>query len=280
MRTRNALFATILALGAGGAAHAIGLEATQVGGFAADGGKANDPAFQNYFVGYGTTPGFARTAERRSFFVFDLPALPAGSSVAAATLEIRLPFGGLIFGKGPGDPGPSVPSDAFEVFALTLPLGLDKALVLSPGLSPPEVMALFATIAVAPAAADAYVFGLGAPLPPDPDGKGAVISLGLTGAALAKINASLGSDLVLTGWMPSWSEDLRPKPGDPGAFFEASELIFGLTDVHAGVPKPVLMLTVVPEPASALLFGAGLVGLAGVRVGARGATAARPSLER
>jgi hypothetical protein len=279
MRARFAHF-VLLALGAVvGTAQAVGIEATQVGGFTADGAKANDPAFQNYFVGYGTTPGFGRTPERRSFFVFDLPALPPGSVVAAATLELRLPFGGLIFGKGPGDPGPSVPSDPFETFALTLPLGVDKALVLSPGLTPPEVMALFATIAAAPAAADPKTFGLGAPLPPDPDGKGAVIALSLGAPALAKLNASLGSDFVLTGWMPTWSEDLRPKPGDPGAFFEGSELIFGLTDVHAGVPKPVLVLTVVPEPASALLLGAGLFGLA-LSARARARARVRPRVSR
>lgn len=257
-------------MGVSSAALALSVVATQVGGFGADGSKANDAAFQNYFVGYGTTPGFARTPERRNFFVFDLPALPPGSFVAAATLELRLPFGGLIFGKAPGEPGPGVPSDPFESFALTLPLGLDKALVLSPGLSAAEVTALFAAIASAPAAAEPHVFGLGAPLPPDPDGKGAVIGLSLGGPALAAINASLGSDLVLTGWMPSWSLDLRPKPGEPGAFFEGSELVFGLTDVHAGVPKPVLVLSVVPEPAPALLLAAGL-GLAGLhRRGRRG----------
>jgi hypothetical protein len=270
MWTRQALFALFVVLGVASgsvsAISAISVDATQVGGFTADGGKANDPAFQNYFVGYGTTPGFGRTAERRSFFVFDLPALPPGSFVAAATLELRLPFGGLIFGKGPGTPGPGVPSDPFEAFALTAPMGVDKALVLSPTLTPAEVAALFASIGAAPPAAPTKFFGLGEPLPPDPDGKGAVISLVLGAPALAKLNASLGSDLVLTGWMPSWSEDLRPKPGDPGAFFEGSELIFGLTDVHAGVPKPVLVLSVVPEPGAGWLLGAGVAGLCGLMV--------------
>jgi hypothetical protein len=42
----------------------------------------------------------------------------------------------------------------------------------------------------------------------------------------------------------------------PPAFFEASELIFGFTDVHAGFPKPVLTIdfTPIPEAGGVLLY--------------------------
>jgi hypothetical protein len=73
------------------AAHALDvtLPAVQTGGFYADGAKNNDAAFENYFVGYGTTPGFARTAERRSFFHFDLSALGGAGALTGATLHLR-----------------------------------------------------------------------------------------------------------------------------------------------------------------------------------------------
>jgi hypothetical protein len=56
------------------------------------------------------------TPERRSFFWFSLAGIPAGT-IDSATLSLTLPFGGLIFGKGLGDPlaGP-VPDDPFEEF--------------------------------------------------------------------------------------------------------------------------------------------------------------------
>src|SRR5688572_24622551 len=50
----------------------VSIDALQTGGFYADGSADNTPGFQNYFVGYGTTPGFGRTPERRSFFWFSL----------------------------------------------------------------------------------------------------------------------------------------------------------------------------------------------------------------
>jgi hypothetical protein len=83
------------------------------------------------------------------------------------------------------------------------------------------------------------------------------------------LNLVAGADIVLTGWMPTWSFDARPAPFPPPDFFEASELIFGLTDVHSmAVPRPPLTISftpaaAVPKPASLGLLGPGVAGLAG-----------------
>jgi hypothetical protein len=250
---------------------AMALEMTvplvQTGGFYADGGKNNSPTFQNYFVGYGTTPGFARTAERRSFFVFDVPALPSDLAITGAKLELRLPFGGLVFGKGPGDPlaGP-VPDDPFESFALGL-LPVPAAVVLGSTLTAAEVIALFGLIDDTPVAAP-MVFAPGTPLPPAGDGGPPKVPMVLDGTALAALEAARGSSIVLGGWMPSWSEDLRLSPSPPPLYFEASEVIFGLTDVHAmAILAPTLTLTLspVPEPPAAALGVLGLLALAAAR---------------
>jgi hypothetical protein len=237
------------------------LPAVQTGGFYASGAAQNLPAFQNYFVGYGTSPGLPRTPERRSFFVFDLPPIP-GAVVSSATLTLRLPFGGLIYGKGPGTPGVDdpIPSDSSETFAVGL-LPVSPAVVLSPSLTLAEGMTLFALMDDLPAAPPT-VFTPGTVLIDPGDGGGAVISIALDGTGLAAINAGPGL-LLLSGWMPSWSEDFRLSPTPPPLYFESSELIFGLTDVHVmpGVLNPTLELTLaaVPELPSWVLGCCGAV---------------------
>ncbi len=62
-----ALLVLACALPTAAAALSVELASTQVGGFYADGGHDSLAGFQNYFVGYGTSPGSARTAERRAF---------------------------------------------------------------------------------------------------------------------------------------------------------------------------------------------------------------------
>ena len=236
----------------------------QTGGIFADGGLNNSPGFQNYFVGYGTSPGLPRTAQRRSFFVFSLAAIPPDLMVVSATLKLRLPFGGLIFGKGPGDPlaGP-VPSDISETFALGA-IDLPSSVVLSPTLDTASAVALFGVMDDHPVASPTLFMGGG--LPPAGDGGPPIVPVVLDGAGLSALNAKRGGEIVLTGWMPSWTEDLRPSPTPPPLYFEASELIFGLTDVHALAiltPKLELMLAPVPEPASVWLGLAGLSLVAG-----------------
>lgn len=254
---KTLLFTAVLGAAiASAASHAavITVDALQTGGFYADGSADNSPAFQNYFVGYGTSPGGDRTPERRDFFWFSLAGVT--DTIVSATLHLKLVFGGLIFGKGPGDPaGPPVPDDPFETYQLS-GTPVPPLIVTSPVLTPAAGTIIFASFISGPTAAP-YTFGGGAP-PPPPDGH---IAIELNAGGLLFLNTHLGSDVVLTGYMPTWTEDARPSPSPPPAFFEASELIFGLTDVPGGVPVPFLTLrtAAVPEPASALLLLMALV---------------------
>lgn len=242
------------------------LPMVQTGGIYASGGLNNSPTFQNYFVGYSTSPGLPRTDERRSFFVFDVPAFPADTAITGAVLKLRLPVGGLIFGEVPGDPlaGP-VPSDATESFALGV-VAVPSAVVLSTALSVPAAIALFAAMDDVMVAAPTVFTGAG--LPPAPDGGPPVVTIVLDGTGLSALDAARGGTVVLTGWMPSWSYDERLSPTPPPLYFEASELIFGLTDVHAvAILTPVLTLTLspVPEPKQWMLWAGGLALLAACR---------------
>jgi hypothetical protein len=246
------------------AAQALTLSASQTGGFYADGSYQNLPTFQNYFVGYGTTPGMPRTAERRSFFVFDVPTLAPGEFITGATLKLRLPVpGGLIFGKGPGVPGvDTIVDDPMETFAVGL-LSVPSSVVLSPTLTVAEATTLFGFMTTTPVAAPTP-FTPGMVLPPSGDSGPPIVSIALDGMALGALNAAMGGKVILSGWMPTWSEDLRPSPTPPPFFFEASELIFGLTDVHVLAiltPKLDLATTVVPEPSALWMLATGVVAL-------------------
>lgn len=233
-----------------GVAGTITLDALQTGGFFEVGTPSNTPGFQNYFVGYGTTPGFPRTPERRSFFWFSLAGVGPDEEIVAATLHLKLVFGGLIFGAGPEDP--PLP-DTMEVFQLSA-TPFSSSMVTSTTLSDSEIGSLFASFA-GPDTADPLVFVSGGMPPED-------IEIPLNSLGISFLNTLKGKDIILTGWMPSWSHDDRAAPTtSPVPFLEASELIFGLTDVHSGiVPKPMLVLETlsrsptVPEPASMVLL--------------------------
>lgn len=244
------------------AADVIELSAAQAGGYYAGSPPDNLAEFQNYFVGYGTSPGSPRTPERRSFFVFDLA--PVDRTIASASLHLTLKFGGLIYGKGPGDPaaGPVLddPVEEFVVGVSPFP----TALVTSPGVGadPATVADIFASFAATPVS-DPFTFSPATPIMTDPLTGDAEISIPLTAPGIAALNAASGvsGKIVLTGWMPTWSPDARTAPGDPAKLFEGSELIFGFSDVHSGlVPAPVLELTLapVPEPAVWVSMLAGL----------------------
>lgn len=253
-----------LLLVAGPAAGAtITLTAVQTGGFYADGIPDNFPGFQNYHVGYGTSGGAGRTSERRAFYWFEIPELDG--PIVSAALKLTLTFGGLVFGKGPGDPMGPLPSDPTETFQLSgTPFA--PTMVTSPGLTPPEWGMVFDSFA-GPDLADAVTFGAGAP-PPPPDGG---IVMPLNGLGLAFLSFAVGDSFILTGYMPSWSEDMRLGPD--GEFVEPHELIFGLSDVHAGFPAPTLTIVTsdevepapVPEPGTIGLVGAALAGLIACR---------------
>jgi hypothetical protein len=243
-----------LAVGTAHASETVTIAATQVGGFYDGGGTPDNlPHFQNYYVGYGTSPGHGRTGERRSFFVFDLSGI--AGTVESATLTLRLPEeAGLIFGKGPGDPETEeIPSDPFETFALGA-THFPSAFVTSPDLPSSAIMTIFDSMD-AVHIADPVTFMMGDELPPGEDGGPPEIKITLDGTGLFFMNERAGSEIVLTGWMPTWSYDDRLAPDGPTEFFEAHEYIFGHTDVHLDAAlKPKLTVVYAPVPAPGALL--------------------------
>ena len=213
----------------------VELPSTQVGGFYADGGHDNLAGFQNYFVGYATTPGSPRTAERRSFFVFDLSGL--AGPVSAASFSLTMPAFGVI-----GDE----PSELFVLSASPVP----GAALLDPVVTPGVAAAIFGSLGTGTLVAPELGIDVGAPP------SGLVLTMALNAVGLAAVNAPHpGGLLVLGGRMASWSFD-------PDPLHEPHELLFGHSDVvFFGTPmvaKPILTVTVVPEPAGWALLLAGL----------------------
>ncbi len=250
---RTIVLLTVMSIGSFAVAEIVEVDVFQTGGFYDGGFVDNSPTFQNYFVGYGTSPGTARTPQRRSFFWFKLDTIPDGG-IVSATLSLELPFGGLIFGLGPGTPPPPPPPDPFEEFSLCA-VPFSGEAVTDPTLTLAEADAMFEAFNDVPIA-DPAVFILDGPPPPP------VIEISIGALGLSFLNARPLPEFVLTGWMPTWSEDLRPGVGG-APFLEASELIFGLTDVHTGAvakPKLTLDITPVPEPAT-IISVAALIGL-------------------
>jgi len=222
-----------------------------VGGFF-DGGIApmNLPSHQNYFVGYGTTPGFGRTPERRSFFWFHIPDIPGEITHASLKLHLLVPTS-LIFGLGPGDPPSTDPIETFQLGATLVTPGT----ITSTSLSSTDIATIFGAMDDFPIAAPKdFVAGFPPPIPTDID-----IPLDATGIMALKTHE--GADLVMTGWMPTWSHDDRMVDG---SFLEGSELIFGFSDVTgpsgALVAKPTLTIAYdpVPEPAGLASLTLGL----------------------
>lgn len=237
-----------------GPAQVIVLDSMQVGGFFAEGAPSNLPHFQNYFVGYGTTPGFDRTPERRSFFWYHIPDIPGEILSAKLSLDL-IASTSLIFGKGPGMPPDPIPDDEFESFQLGVTT-FDAGFVTKPDLTPAEALMIFDSFDDIDVAAE-KVFFKDDPLPLP-----AKIEIHLDSLGLMAISMKEGSDLVLTGWMPSWSHDTRIGPD--GKPVEKSELIFGLSDVGGSVPFPTLTIEYapVPEPATLAVIGLGLAAIA------------------
>lgn len=266
----------------------VSIDAAQVGGFYGDGAADNAVTFQNYFVGYGTTPGSPRTEERRSFFSFDLSGI--SGTVTDASFSLQLKDFGVIFGKDcagadpctgtiiddPGTPGidesdpGTIPTDPFEEFVLGLS-SFSSAIVTDtslPATDPGGVdgMEVFEDFAATPVAgpfgfspSDTFDFSTGS----------AEIVLSLTTLGIAAINDAIATDgdLVLTGFMPTFSFEDRMTPG--GSLVELDELLFGLTDIvdasgtRTTLLSPFLEVTVVPLPAAAWVFAPGLMLLFG-----------------
>lgn len=243
----------VLAMAATASADVIVLETMQAGGFYAAGLPDNMPHFQNYHVGYGTTPGFDRTPERRSFFWYDVPVIPG--EILSAKLSLDLMFStSLIFGKGPGMPPDPIPDDEFESFQLGVTM-LPAGFVTKPDITVEEAAIVFDSFDDIDVAAEkVFLKSDILPLP-------AKIDIFLDHAGITALTMKAGSDLVLTGWMPSWSHDDRIGPD--GKPVEKSELIFGFSDVGAIVPKPTLTIEYapVPEPATMAVLGLGVAAM-------------------
>lgn len=175
--------------------------------------------------------------------------------ILSATLSLKLMFStSLVFGKGPGTPPDPIPDDEYETFQLGVTT-LPASLVTSPGLPMGDwgmVFDAFDDIAVA--APKTFFAADELPLP-------AVIDIHLDSIGLSALRIKQGSDLVLTGWMPSWSYDDRIGPD--GKPVEGSELIFGFTDVPGIVPMPTLTIEYapVPEPGTLAVLGLGIAAL-------------------
>jgi len=224
----------------------------QVGGFYEGGGKNNDPSFQNYYVGYGTSAGpHSRTLERRSFFWFHVPSLDGPIVDATLTLKMLVSTS-LIFGIT-DDPTVHDHTEEFQLGFTMAP----KDKVIDPTIPTAEADAIFKSLDDHPIA-DPYVFTMDIMY----DFPFAVI-VHLNSDGIAWLHAHEGGDVVLSGWMPTWSYDDRKD--DTGEWLEEDELLFGFSDVGSLVPFPELTITTesVPEPATLVFVG--LVGIVASR---------------
>jgi hypothetical protein len=221
----------------------------QVGGFFDGGGADNHIEHQNYFVGYGTVGG-VRTTERRSFYWYHIPSF----SGAVMDVSIKLKMAAttsIIFGLSPEDP---LVHDTIETFQLGA-TPISPLVLVDPDITPTAGQFVFDALDDHPVAAP-HDFVMGS-IPEIPF----ALELHLNSVGIGLVDTHRGADIVLTGWMPSWTEDLRVDAG--GHFLEADELLWGLSDIPGIVPAPELTITYapVPEPAALAVLGGAVLGL-------------------
>lgn len=222
----------------------------QVGGFHDGGGTDNGIEHQNYYVGYGTVGG-VRGTERRSFFWYHIPGFEG--EVIDVTIKLKMTAStSLIFGLDPDDETKHDPTETFQLGATPTP-GLD---MVDPDLTTDEAQAIFDGMDDF-AIADPYVFLMSEeyefPFT-------TIIHLNAMGKGI--VSSVRGGDVVLTGWMPTWSYDDRKDAMDE--YLEGDELLYGLSDIPAGVPPPELTILYepVPEPATSAFLFCAAVGVA------------------
>ncbi|MFN8221575.1 MAG: PEP-CTERM sorting domain-containing protein [Fimbriimonadales bacterium] len=220
----------------------------QVGGFYDTGGLDNHIEHQNYYVGYGTVGG-VRSTERRSFFWYHIPEF--SGPVLDVSIKLKmLVTTSLIFGISPGDP---MVHDTLETFRLGA-TPIDPLTIVDPDLTPTEADAIFETFDDHPIApAKDFIAGS---IPDFPF----AVEIHLDDVGKGLVSSHRGADVVFTGWMPTWSEDLRTD--GMGHFLEGDELLFGFSDIPHLVPAPELtIVTPVPEPCTlvAMALGVGFV---------------------
>src|SRR5262249_30150636 len=162
----------------------------------------------------------------RSFFWYHIPVFPGILDDVTLTLE-NLASTSLIFGAGP-DPHPEIhdPTEDFQLGATPAP----PSTMIDMGMSAAANQAIFDGMNDFPVP-DPYTFSM-ATMYSFP--MAAVIHFNPFGMGL--IDTHRGADIVLTGWMPTWSYDTRTD--GMAHYLEGDELIFGLSDVGAmgGVP--------------------------------------------
>lgn len=249
MKLSRFVFAIAFALALSGAqAAVITTSSLHVGGFF-DGGVAdNKIEHQNYFVGYGTVGG-VRTTQRRSFFWYHVPDFAGDVMDVSIKLKMHASTS-LIFGLT-GDPSVHDATETFQLGATPIsPLDLTD-----PTLSSGEAQTIFDALDDHPVA-HGYDFIHGFPYEFP-----FAVEIHLDEGGKALISSHRGGDVVLTGWMPTWTSDLRMD--GTGHFVEADELLFGLSDVPGLVPPPELSIAyaAVPEPASTAALAIGLAAL-------------------
>ncbi|MBX3097606.1 MAG: hypothetical protein KF812_12165 [Fimbriimonadaceae bacterium] len=250
MYARNLVVCVLAVICTAANADIITTTPLQVGGFYDEGISDNAVDHQNYFVGYGTTAGFGRTNERRSFFWYHIPDFEGEVVDVSIKLEMLFPTS-LIFGLGEIPPAKD-PVEAFQLGATDVP----AELISSPGLSMAESQFIFDSLDDHPIAeeyeflmSESYTFPF-------------IVEIHLDASGLDRISMGRGGDVVLSGWMPTWSYDDRIDPVT-GEFLESSELLFGFSDVPSLVPPPELTITTMPVPEPTAM-AATLLGIAGL----------------
>jgi len=189
-----------------------------------------------YFV-RGLGSGDANPNEaQRSYHIFGIPDLAPGQSIGAATLRLTHPTGSF------SSPNPQETVSFFEV-------ATDVSILRNPDESQPNSVL------------DAIFDDLGsgtefATFIATPSSDGSVEEILLNAAALTALNASLGEEWAVGAALTSI--------GETG--FGVEEQVFKRSETIPDVASE-LVLTIVPEPSTALLFSLGLIGLS--RVGRR-----------
>ncbi len=168
----------------------------QVGGFLDTGLADNDPIHQNYFVGYGTVPGYPRSTERRSFFWYHIPAFAGVIDDVNLKLE-NLAYTSLVFGLDPVDPMVHDMTEDFQLGTVFVP----PTDMTDTGLTSAEKQTIFDAMDDHPIAAP-YVFDRSIPYTFP-----MTTEIHFDAAGIGLIDMSRGADIVLTGWMPTWSND-------------------------------------------------------------------------
>jgi hypothetical protein len=215
----------------------LSIPSSLCGTYNAAGGYGNSLGHQNYRVGLSP---ITTTPETRNFFNFDLTgyaALPPGS-IASAAVKLYMPKFAPPDLLDPGDG--YISPDSTELYRLTA-TPYSAADLAAPH-SPAEASAIWATLGTGPLAGEILTH---------PGDKGMTLTIPLTPGAIGAIEGIMGSGYVsMGGRIVSF------------AGTHVDELLFGFTDIpspHMFGKEPELEITLVPEPAGALLALAGLI---------------------